>query len=140
MAFAMVTIHGVVGSAGELRRNGDGKEFYNFSVGVSKSKKLADGTWDNGHTTWFKCVASGKAAEALAKKVKKGMQVSLIGALEERLWQTKDGNEGRSLDVWVDKCVCFERAASASDDADSKAAKPAQMNNQEKAFDDDIPF
>ncbi len=54
-------------------------------------------------TTWLNCTIWGKQAESLEQYLKKGTKVFITGEFEARPYQKKDGTDGLSLDVRVDR-------------------------------------
>lgn len=68
----------------ELKTTSNGKNTVSFSLAVDGYAK--DSTY------FFDCVARGKIAEFLAKYVKKGSKIVVVGELTQRKYQTKDGS------------------------------------------------
>lgn len=74
----------------ELRHNDAGQARASFSVAVNRSYRTASG--EPKETVLFMdCDTFGKAAEAMAKYVRKGSTILLEGRLENRSWEDKDG-------------------------------------------------
>lgn len=50
-------------------------------------------------TSYFDCVCFGKTAEIAGKYVTKGKQITVVGRLQQRKWQDKDGNNRYAVEV-----------------------------------------
>lgn len=88
-----ITIAGNLGKDCELRFLGNGDPVASFSV--------ADSAGRDKPTIWWNCSMFGKRAEALTEYLRKGTQVTVIGSVAERVWNDKDGQERKSMDVRV---------------------------------------
>ena len=100
------------------------------------------------------CVAFGKAGEFAEKYFRKGQMVAVVGRLQIRDWQDKDGNRRRSAEVVVEEQHFAESKASFEGRSGAPAAAPAPRqsapapatNNQgfypidSSIEDDDLPF
>ncbi len=93
---------GNVGSVDEMRQTNDGKNILNFSVAVNRKHKGED------HTTWFRCVATGKTAEFVSQYVQKGTPVSVSGDLSLVEYAAKDGTKKSYLEVFTNNVVSLK--------------------------------
>lgn len=75
----------------------DGTAVTKFSMAVTKKTKNGD------QTTWYNCTAWRGLAETLSNHLKKGQMVFVQGDLNVRQYTAKDGSNGISLDVVVEK-------------------------------------
>ena len=98
---AQVIVTGNLGNDPELKITNTGKNLVKFSIANTPSK-LVNGSWENGDTMWFRCVAWEEDATAIANYFKKGDRVRVEGSLTESFWTDKEGVERRSLEVNVD--------------------------------------
>ena len=98
---ALIVVTGNLGNDPELKITNTGKNLVRFSV-ASTPSKLVNGSWENGETMWFKCVAWEEDATAIAHHYKKGDRVRVEGTLSESFWIDKEGTEKRSLEINVD--------------------------------------
>lgn len=78
--YQKVMIIGNVGKEPELRYTPGGTAVASFSVGVNKSRKKEDGSWDS-QTAWFKVTCWSKLAENVEKYIQKGNRVFVEGEL-----------------------------------------------------------
>ena len=67
------------------------------------SKITGKGAERHETTTWYNVTAWRNLAEMLSTHLKKGQQVFVQGDLNVRQYTTKDGKNGTSLDVTVEK-------------------------------------
>ena len=97
---------------------------------------------------FINCVAFGKAGEFAEKYFKKGQMVSIVGRLQVRSWDDKDGKKRWSTDVIVEEQYFAESKASFEG---HKAATKEQASEkasgtdgfypiEEGAEDEDLPF
>ena len=89
------------------------------------------------------CVALGRQGEFAERYFKKGQQVSVVGRLQVRNWEDKDGNKRVTTEVVVEEQYFAE---SKSDSASAPSNKPQTADNNgfypidEDIEDDDLPF
>ena len=98
---ALIVVTGNLGNDPELKITNTGKNLVRFSLANTPSR-LVNGSWENGDTMWFRCVAWEENATAIADHFKKGDRVRVEGSLTESCWVDKEGIEKRSLEVNVD--------------------------------------
>lgn len=94
----MTTIH-VVGNltnAPELRYTQSGKAVANLTVAENTGRD------DQKRTHYHRVTAWGDLAENIAN-LDKGQRVVVIGRLEQRDWQDKDGNNRKDWDITADE-------------------------------------
>lgn len=71
-----------------------------FSVAVRDDYKNKDGEYT---TQFFNCVAFGKTAEFLESYFKKGQEILLSGRLQNRQWETDNGEKRYATDIIAEK-------------------------------------
>ena len=130
---------GNLGNDCEQRYTQSGDSVVSFSVGVKS------GFGDKATTTWAKCAIFGKRGEAVAPYLKKGTLVGVVGEVNNREYQDKEGQKRYSLDVRVNDLTLLGGKSDRSESAPSQP-KPQQRNAQGSQgggmgdMDDDIPF
>ena len=72
----------------------------NFSIVNNKSVQK-DGKWEN-ECSYFDCVISGKAAEKLKEKIRKGLKIFIVGRLEQQTWIDTNGNRKSKVQIIVE--------------------------------------
>ena len=92
-----VTLRGKLGRDAETRQTTTGKSVTTLSVATCERRKDANGTWENGPTTWHKVTVWG-APESIAHAAK-GATVQVRGRYESRDWTNKDGVKQVSYEV-----------------------------------------
>lgn len=85
-------------------------------------------------TDFFRVQAWRQLGEVCGKHVKKGMKVGVIGELQARTYEAKDGTTRMSLDVNADEVEFMTRAE------EKTAAKPADPNTFDDISSKDLPF
>ena len=95
---------------------------------------------DEQEADFINCVSFGKSGEFAEKYFHKGQQVSVIGRLQVRSWEDKEGKKRWSTDVIVEEQYFAEGKKSGE-------SKPADSNENggfypidENVEDDDLPF
>ena len=130
---------GNLGRDAEQRFTTNGDSVVSFSVGVKS------GFGEKASTTWVNCSMFGKRGESALPYLKKGTQVGIVGEVNNREYQDKDGQKRYSLDVRVSDMTLLGGKSDRSESAPSQP-KPQQRNAQGSQgggmgdMDDDIPF
>ena len=127
---------GNLGRDCDTRYTQSGDAVVSFSVGVKA------GFGDKATTTWANCSMFGKRGEAVSAYLKKGTLVGIVGEVNLRDYQDKEGQKRYSLDVRVNDLTLLGGKQSG-DSATSE--KPQQRNAQgapRTSIEDDgeIPF
>jgi len=135
MSFAQIQLIGNLGRDPEMNYTPDGTAVCKFSIAVSKTGKTKDGDKTE-NTTWYNVVAWRGLAEMLSTHLKKGQQVFVQGELNVRQYTTKDGRNGTSLDVTVEK---FQFLGRREEQAASSASGNEAPNDPLGEL-DDHPF
>jgi single-strand DNA-binding protein len=115
----------------ETRSTPSGVTVCSFNVAADRRFKDSSG---NKVTDFFRIQAWRQLGEVCSKHVKKGMKVGVIGELQPRLYEAKDGKTRMSLDVVADEVEFMSRAD------EKPAAKPADPNTFEDISSKDLPF
>jgi single-strand DNA-binding protein len=122
MSMAQIQLLGNLGRDPEMNYTPDGTAVCKFSIAVSKV--TGKGTDRHETTTWYNVVAWRNLAEMLSTHLKKGQQVFVQGDLNVRQYTTKDGREGTSLDVTVEKFQFVGRKEESAATAGRTASAP----------------
>lgn len=116
----------------ETRATPSGVSVTQFTIAVNRRFPAADG---NKVTDFFRIQAWRGLAETCANFLKKGKKVAVLGELQARLYEAKDGKTRMSLDVSADEVEFL-----SPKDEQKPAAKPADPNTFDNITSDDIPF
>jgi len=116
----------------ELRYTPNGSAVASFSIAVNRRYKVDNEKREE--TSFFDIVFFGKPAEIIAEYMKKGRPLLVEGRLQQRRWETDDGQKRSKVEV-VGENFQFMGGR----DQDSKPA--ASSDSEPPEFDDsDIPF
>jgi len=85
----------------ELKTTQKGTSVCNFTVITSRSTKNANNEWENVDVTGWPCTAWGSLADTIVQHFHKGEAVMLYGAIAERSWTSKTGEERVRLELTV---------------------------------------
>jgi len=116
----------------ELRYTPNGSAVASFSIAVNRRYKVDNEKREE--TSFFDIVFFGKPAEIIAEYMKKGRPLLVEGRLQQRRWETDDGQKRSKVEV-VGENFQF-MGGKPSDDS-----RPASGSSDPPEFDDsDIPF
>lgn len=97
---AQVTIVGNVTADPELKFLTNGSAKLGFSVACDRSWKKGD-DWET-QTSFFNIIAWRDVAENAAEILQKGLRVVINGRLEQRSWETTEGEKRYAIEVVAD--------------------------------------
>lgn len=114
MADNTITLVGSLGADPELRFIPSGQAVANFNMAVTRK-------WDNRQTgakeeqtSWFRVNCWGQLGENVAESLTKGARVIVTGRLEQRTWETQEGDKRSKVEVIADEVGPSLRWATAS--------------------------
>lgn len=125
----------------------------NVSIAVNRSRKSADGSW-NDEVNYFDVTIWGKTAENLKPYLLKGKQIAVEGYLKQDRWE-KDGKTNSRVTVQANSVQLLggkgDGAGASGPDAGGaprfqprpQASAPAQdipYESPDQGFPEDIPF
>lgn len=144
--FAQVTLIGHLGKDPETKTMPGGDSVTSFSLATNKRRKDAD------LSTWWNCTMWGKRGETIRQYLGKGDPILVTGEPCMRLYTTKDGREGVSLEVDVRDWSFVGskgdqsaprgqgRPSGHGGSRDAHSASQAAQAPSGDDFQDDIPF
>lgn len=109
-----VTIVGNVTRDPELRYTQGGQGVAHFSIAYNTRKRNSSGEWEDADPSYFDVTCWGQLAENVAESVEKGTRVLVAGRLEQRHWETKDGDKRSAVDIVAEEVAPSLRWATAS--------------------------
>jgi single-strand DNA-binding protein len=137
MSYQSTTILGNVGSSAEMRYTPSGVPVTNFSVAVNRRWTTTDGQQQE-KTTWFRVTTWRKLAEVCGEYVHKGMQVLVVGEIEEpNVYTAKDGTQRSNLELTANT-VRF--VGGKRDEGDQAGPRQERVETPVLAELDEIPF
>jgi single-strand DNA-binding protein len=113
MADNQVTLVGNITDDPELRFTPSGSAVANFTVAINRRIRQGD-RWEDKLDGFFNCSCWRDQAENVAESLRKGMRVLIIGRLQQRSWEDREGNKRTSVEVQVDEVAPSLRWATAS--------------------------
>ncbi|MDL2288644.1 single-stranded DNA-binding protein [Oscillospiraceae bacterium OttesenSCG-928-F05] len=127
----------------ELRSTQSDIPVANFTLAVERNYTNESEKRDS---DFIDCVAWRNNAEFVSKWFKKGQLVAVVGSLEIRKWQDKDGNHRSKAEVVLSERYFAERKRESGDAANGASAFPggdASAGFEEPGLmsdDDELPF
>jgi single-strand DNA-binding protein len=132
-----VSITGNLTEDPELRYTPNGAPVANLRVAVTPRVKDGD-AWKDGETSFFQVTAWRSLAENVAESLTKGARVMVYGRLQQRSWETPEGEKRSVVEVQAEEVGPSLRWATAKPERTSaKAAAGASKGGQ---FNDEPPF
>ena len=129
MSINSVSISGNLGRDPELRATRSGMQVLGFSMCVNGRVRRGD-SWED-KPNWVDVSLFGNRAESVARYLAKGSHVTVHGRLNQRTWETEDGQKRSKLEVIADD-IDFSGGAQQAAQASPQAA--------EDYYDEDVPF
>ncbi len=127
----------------ELRHTAQGTSVANFSIAVNRTYKGNDGDFKK-ETSYFNIIVWGRIGENCAKYLSKGRPVLVEGRLQNRTYETQDGQKRTVTEIVADN-VQFLSGASGRDTIDDGASAGGDEVGFSADFaptddDDAVPF
>jgi single-strand DNA-binding protein len=104
-----VVVAGNMGKDAELITSEGGINVTRFSIAVNEIRGKGDEKKTTTH--WIDCVAFGTTAEAISKFTSKGSKITVQGRLNQRKWESQEGQILSRIVVVVDRVEFMSRAA-----------------------------
>jgi single-strand DNA-binding protein len=101
MADSFVTLVGNITREPELRFTAGGQAVASFGIAVNR-RWQKDGKWEE-QTSFFNVTAWSTLGENVAQSLDKGARVIVTGRLEQREYETREGEKRTSVDVIADE-------------------------------------
>ena len=122
----------------ELSETPNGVAVCRFSIAVSRDYANSDGTRE---TDFFNITVWRKVAENCGKYLKKGNKVAIVGSLQNRSYEDKDGIKRNITDVVANEVEFLTPRSAQSGDEDAAPAQVKRERPQLEAIDDNqLPF
>lgn len=128
----------------ELRQTTNGTSVANFTIALNRRYKSATGEWKD-EATYVGVVAWQKLAELCKQYLAKGRAVLVEGKLQNRNWETEDGQKRSTIEIRADRIEFLDREARTSFGTGAPGAEsgPEPVHSEDPALnksDDDLPF
>ncbi len=134
-----ITLIGNLTANPELRSTPSGVSVCTFTIAVNRRFANADG---EKQTDFFRINAWRGLADTCARYLEKGKKVAVIGELQARQYNAKDGTTRMSLDVAADEVEFLSPKSADSATISGGQITPDQDNaeNWPTVGSDDLPF
>ena len=120
----------------EVSETGTGVMYCRFSLAVNRTYANADGTRD---ADFFNVIAWRNQAETCGKFLKKGSKIAVIGSLQNRSYEDKEGVKRTVTDVVLSEFE-FLTPNSRADEEGEVRPVGRKMQLEEVENDSDLPF
>ena len=98
-----VTLVGNVTREPELRYTPSGQAMAKFGLAVNRRwQNRASGEWEEA-TSFFDVTCWQQLAENVAESVQKGTRIVVTGRLDQRSWETQDGDKRSKVEIVADE-------------------------------------
>lgn len=122
----------------ELSETPNGVAVCRFSIAVSRDYASSDGTRE---TDFFNITVWRGRAENCGKYLKKGNKVAVVGSLQNRSYEDKDGIKRNVTDVVANEVEFLTPKNAQSDSEEESTAVSRRERPQLEAIDDNqLPF
>lgn len=125
----------------ELKKTSSGVSICSFSIAVQRNYKGADGSYP---TDFINIVTWRNTAEFVCKFFTKGQLIGIVGSIQSRNYEDKNGNKRTAVEVVADEAQFVEskRESSYTEPQEFNAPPVAGGNDVEfeEVEDDDLPF
>jgi single-strand DNA-binding protein len=125
----------------ELRHTAQGTSVANFSIAVNRNFRASDGEYKK-ETNFFNIIVWGKSGENCQKYLSKGRPVMVEGRLQNRSYETQDGQKRTVTEIVADNVQFLgSRSDNAQDDNSGSFANDFGGPSYSDGNDDDqVPF
>jgi single-strand DNA-binding protein len=97
-----VTVVGNVTRDPELRFTASGQAVATFGLAVNRSWKNRNDEWEES-TSFFDVTCWAQMAENVAESIPKGARVVVTGRLDQRSWETQEGDKRSKVEIVADE-------------------------------------
>lgn len=140
MADCNITLVGNVTRDPELRYTTGGRGVASFGLAVNRRYQV-NGEWQE-QTSFFNVVAWGTLGENVAASVTKGTRLIVTGRLEQRSWETQDGDKRSVVEIIADEAGPSLRWAQATVEKTERTRASDRQTSaaREPVYGDEEPF
>ena len=117
----------------ELRRTQTGKAVCSFCI-------ACDRDFNKGETDFFDCVAWGQTGEFISNYFAKGRMIVVVGSLQKRAWNDKNGNRRETAEIVADHAYFADSKAETGTNRTEATRAPAGDFSMLEDEDTQLPF
>lgn len=129
------TFTGRLGSDIELKCTQSGTSVCSFAIAVERRKGKDE---ESARVDWIDCVAWRSTAEYLSTYYGKGRKIGVSGRLQTRIWEDKNGQKRKSVELIVESVTPCD--SKRSDAVEQNVANIDHSDFEEIPGEDDFPF
>lgn len=121
----------------EVSETTGGVPYCRFSIAVNRNFTNADG---NREADFFNIIVWRGQAEPCGRFLKKGSKIALVGSLQNRSYEDKDGVKRTVTDIVASEVEFLTTNRSEDDIQEVKPVKKERLSLQPVDSDNDLPF
>lgn len=121
----------------EVSETTGGVPYCRFSIAVNRNFTNADG---NREADFFNIIVWRGQAEPCGRFLKKGSKIALVGSLQNRSYEDKDGVKRTVTDIVASEVEFLTTNRSEDDMQEVKPVKKERLSLQPVDSDNDLPF
>lgn len=114
----------------EISTTNSGTTVAKFPLAIKRNRQNKDGEYE---TDFFNTIVYGKVAENCRKYLKKGSQIAVVGSVQNRSYDAKDGTKRYITEIIADK-VNFLSTGSATKKETSSQPELTEIDGSELPF------
>jgi single-strand DNA-binding protein len=132
----VITLIGNLTADPELRFTQAGTAVANFSVASTpRSFDKRTGGWKDGQALFMRCTVWQDAAENVAETLRRGMRVIVSGRLQQRSFETREGEKRTVVELQVDEIGPSLRWAVATVEKAGRNSQPRPSQHTDQGTD-----
>lgn len=97
-----ITVVGNIASEPERRALPSGEPIAKFRLAATTQRRKEDGSWVDGHTSWYTVSAFRRLGEHAITSLAKGQRVIVTGRFRVRSWDSPTGTRGTEAEIDAD--------------------------------------
>ena len=121
----------------EVSETTGGVPYCRFSIAVNRNFTNADG---NREADFFNIIVWRGQAEPCGRFLKKGSKVALVGSLQNRSYEDKDGVKRTVTDIVASEVEFLTTNRAEDEEQEVKPVKKERLSLQPVDSDNDLPF
>ena len=122
----------------EVSETSTGVPYCRFSIAVNRNFTNADG---NREADFFNIIVWRGQAESCGRFLKKGSKIAVVGSLQNRSYEDKDGVKRNVTDIIASEVEFLASRSAGEGEPDMLQAQPRRERPKlEPVSDDDLPF
>jgi single-strand DNA-binding protein len=117
----------------ELKQTPSGVSVCSFSIAVNRKGKEAQ-------TDFIECQAWRQTAEFITRYFRKGSSICIVGSIQKRTWEDRQGNNRYATEIVVDEALFVDSKGESGEASVPSFSVAQDAQFEELKTDDDLPF